>query len=215
VSIIAGMSMTMSLPAYAYSPDVASLLMSETALPSAHPTPASETQNYQSVIVPAVPEVPLVQLASSSYKVVPAYTLGRDVTKGKHVVYPDAEQVATDNASEVLDRAAVIERAKDFLGVRYVFGGAKPSGFDCSGYARYVYAYFGILLPHSVTGQDEVGKTISAAKAEPGDLVVWNDHSHVGIYAGNGQMYHAPQSGTVVSKSDIFSSAVHFVRISK
>jgi cell wall-associated NlpC family hydrolase len=103
--------------------------------------------------------------------------------------------------------------ATQYVGVPYVYGGGDPSGFDCSGLVMFVYAQFGISLPHSVTSQNAIGTTISAADARPGDLVVWNDNSHDGIYAGNGNVLHAPYSGASVREQPIWDSNYHFVRL--
>jgi cell wall-associated NlpC family hydrolase len=100
-----------------------------------------------------------------------------------------------------------------YQGVPYVYGGSTPAGFDCSGFVMFVYAQFGISLPHSVVSQDAIGTTISAADAQPGDLVIFDDGSHNGIYAGNGNILHAPYSGASVRVQPIWTSAVHYVRL--
>ncbi|MHB1464890.1 MAG: C40 family peptidase [Thermoleophilia bacterium] len=90
--------------------------------------------------------------------------------------------------------------AEKYLGVPYVWAGADPSGFDCSGLVQYVYAQLGIYLPHSAAAQYYSGTPISASELQPGDLVFFNQPiSHVGIYIGGGRMIHAPQPGMVVS----------------
>lgn len=64
-----------------------------------------------------------------------------------------------------------MKEAESYSGVPYVFGGTTPSGFDCSGYVRYVFAKSGITLPRSADEQYTVGKTISKHNLQPGDLV--------------------------------------------
>jgi len=110
-----------------------------------------------------------------------------------------------------LDQVAAV--ARQYQGVPYRFGGADPSGFDCSGLVMFVYAQFGISLPHGVRGQAAAGTVISRADAMPGDLVVWNDHSHIGIYQGGGNFIDAPRPGKSVSVRPIWSGSVYFVRI--
>ncbi|WP_223269501.1 C40 family peptidase [Frigoribacterium sp. ACAM 257] len=109
-------------------------------------------------------------------------------------------------------QAAVYPAALQYVGTPYVFGGATPAGFDCSGFIMYVYAKFGVSLPHSVGSQAALGTTISASEARPGDVVVFNDGSHDGFYAGNGMILDAPKPGGYVSVRPLWTSAVHYVR---
>jgi len=87
-----------------------------------------------------------------------------------------------------------------YLGVPYVWGGASPSGFDCSGLVMYVYAQVGISLPHNTVAQWSYPRAVSVPRSElqPGDLVFFAGLGHVGIYVGNGQFIHAPHTGDVV-----------------
>ncbi len=99
--------------------------------------------------------------------------------------------------------------AMQYLGVPYVWGGADPSGFDCSGLVMYVYAQMGISLPHGATAQYAAGTPIDYSELQPGDLVFFGSGggymSHVGIYAGGGSMIHAPFEGTVVQIGSVSS----------
>jgi peptidoglycan DL-endopeptidase CwlO len=82
------------------------------------------------------------------------------------------------------------------LGVPYVWGGASPSGFDCSGLVMWVYAQLGISLPHYTVAQWNATEPISSPA--PGDLVFFNGLGHVGIYIGGGKFVNAPHTGSVV-----------------
>ena len=93
--------------------------------------------------------------------------------------------------------------ALQYLGVRYVWGGSTPAGFDCSGLVMYVYAQLGIQLPHYAADQYLSGTPVSRGNLQPGDLVFFDGLSHVGIYIGNGQMVHAPHTGDVVRISNL------------
>jgi peptidoglycan DL-endopeptidase CwlO len=125
---------------------------------------------------------------------------------------PSATDYIKNPAHPAFSLSAVYQRALQYRGVPYVFGGADPSGFDCSGFIMFVYAQFGVSLAHSVHQQDAVGTQISQADAQPGDVVVFNDDSHDGFYAGNGMILHAPYEGASVRLQPLWSSDVHFVR---
>ncbi|HEY3961098.1 MAG TPA: C40 family peptidase [Gaiellaceae bacterium] len=101
---------------------------------------------------------------------------------------------------EAREQAKVVQFARRFLGVRYEYGGTSPgSGFDCSGFTRFVYAHFGISLPHYSASQYDMGRRVSLAGLRPGDLLFFDGLGHVGLYIGNGRFIHAPHSGTRVS----------------
>jgi murein DD-endopeptidase / murein LD-carboxypeptidase len=93
------------------------------------------------------------------------------------------------------DADKVVEYAKRFLGVDYVFGGSSTSGFDCSGFTMYAYKSVGINLPHTASGQANFGIVVSKDELVPGDLVYFETYksgiSHVGIYIGSGKFIHA------------------------
>ena len=93
----------------------------------------------------------------------------------------------------------VVGYAKHLLGVPYRYGGSSPrSGFDCSGFVRYVYSHFGVSLPHSSFGDLVLGRRVGRMHLHAGDLVFFDGAGHVGIYVGNGRFIHAPHTGTVV-----------------
>ena len=93
-----------------------------------------------------------------------------------------------------------------YLGTPYVWGGASPSGFDCSGFTMYVYAQVGVSLPHSTYAQYGMGVAVSRSQLQPGDLVFLYGLGHVGIYIGGGQYIHAPHTGDVVKISSLPTS---------
>ena len=120
--------------------------------------------------------------------------------------YVDLTEYASSNGD-------IVDTAMAHLGTRYVYGGASPSGFDCSGFTMYVYGQYGYALPHTATGQWQSGlgtRVYSISELQPGDLVFFNDParnagkacSHAGIYIGNGQHIHASSSrsgGVIIS----------------
>ncbi|GAB2520153.1 C40 family peptidase [Paramicrobacterium agarici] len=107
--------------------------------------------------------------------------------------------------------SAVFNTAKQYIGTPYVYGGATPAGFDCSGFIMYVFGQYGISLPHGVSGQAAAGTRIPTSQAQPGDLVIMNGHD--GFYAGNGMILDAPKPGGHVSIRPIWTSNYYIVRI--
>ncbi len=103
----------------------------------------------------------------------------------------------------------VVQTSYEYLGVPYVFGGTSPSGFDCSGYVRYVFAQAGIYLPRTADAQYEVGYPVSMSELTAGDLVFFSTYeygpSHVGIYLGDGSFINASSSRGVAVDS-LYSS---------
>jgi cell wall-associated NlpC family hydrolase len=114
---------------------------------------------------------------------------------GHHVAAPRREPVGV--------RAVTI--AERYLGVPYVWGGASPSGFDCSGLVMYVYAQLGIELPHFAAAQYRAGRHVSMHDLRRGDLVFFDGLDHVGIYVGGGRFIHAPHTGDHVRISSLAS----------
>jgi cell wall-associated NlpC family hydrolase len=109
---------------------------------------------------------------------------------------------------------AVLDEAKKYLGVKYVWGGESPSGFDCSGLVQYVYGKFGVNLPRVAADQASAGRAVSAADARPGDLVFYGKPAtHVGIYLGNNRMLDAPNSHSVVRTEKLWSNVSGFRRV--
>ncbi|MGW1951943.1 NlpC/P60 family protein [Streptomyces sp. NPDC001920] len=112
-----------------------------------------------------------------------------------------AERVELGNTSSASGRAAAAySAAQSKLGSPYVYGATGPSSFDCSGLTSWAYAQAGVSIPRTSEAQSGIGTRIySQSDLQVGDLVFFfNDLHHVGLYAGNGQIIHAPRTGTVV-----------------
>ena len=100
----------------------------------------------------------------------------------------------------------VVEVAYAQLGKPYVWGAAGPGSFDCSGLVAYCYSVgAGIEITHSSYGQSSCGTPVSVSELQPGDILGFRGWGHVGIYIGDGQFIHAPQSGDVVKISSLSS----------
>lgn len=100
-------------------------------------------------------------------------------------------------------KSELAQAALNYVGVRYRFGGASPTGFDCSGLIYYTASkYMGVELPRVAASMATVGTSVQRSELQPGDLVFFNTrgfrNSHVGIYLGNNEFLHAPRTGTTV-----------------
>ena len=100
----------------------------------------------------------------------------------------------------------VVGIAMQFLGVPYVWAGASPSGFDCSGLIMYAYGQMGVSLPHNAAMQYGMGAAVSRDQLQAGDLVFFNGLQHAGIYIGGGLFIHSPHTGDVVKISSLSDS---------
>ncbi|AEN09483.1 MULTISPECIES: C40 family peptidase [unclassified Streptomyces] len=94
--------------------------------------------------------------------------------------------------------AAALSAAATQLGKPYVSGGTGPNSFDCSGLTQWAYAQAGVQLTRTTYTQINDGPRVGRSALKPGDLVFFNNTSHVGLYAGNNQILHAPKPGAVV-----------------
>lgn len=109
---------------------------------------------------------------------------------------------------------ALADYALQFQGYPYVSGGNTPSGWDCSGFVQWVFAQFGVSLPHYSGAQMSVGTAVgSIAEAAPGDIIVNNQHA--AIYIGNGMVINAlnPAQGTQVTSLAVFSGGYAIRRV--
>lgn len=99
-----------------------------------------------------------------------------------------------------------VDIIKNYLGVPYLWGGTSPSGFDCSGLVQYTYKQLGINISRTSYTQVNDGRKVDKSELKAGDLVFFarqgNVH-HVGMYIGNGQFIHAPQTGDVIKISNL------------
>ncbi len=156
--------------------------------------------------------VSLVSLA-----VAPALAHHGHASRASH----SAPSGAVQAQNKAIASGSVVQAAYAFRGTRYVMGGTSRSGFDCSGFVRYILsATDGVALPRTAIEQYEHGTPVSQAQAQPGDLVFFKNTyksgiSHVGIYVGGGQFVHAANAHKGVRADSLNSSyyQAHFAGI--
>ena len=207
MSVTAGFIATAALPAYAFSPAVTAMSGLTGALDGA---------DAQSI---TIARQSAIDFERGSYGVMSASDLERMNNRNNYLSYKGltAFDYAANPTYTELNPDDIMKVAAKYVGTPYVLGGENANGLDCSGYTRLVFAEFGILLPHSVNAQshDPHLRRILRSEAQPGDIVILNDHSHEGIYAGPGMFFHAPFSGDRVKLAPIFTDSYFIARVIK
>ncbi|MGW2820240.1 NlpC/P60 family protein [Streptomyces sp. NPDC001443] len=159
-------------------------------------------------------------------KLAEAQKLLNTLTAKEKAALADADARASRSASARVDlgnetsasgrAAAAFSAGQTKIGSPYVYGASGPSSFDCSGFTSWAYAQAGVSIPRTSQAQANAGTRIySQSDLQVGDLVIfYGDQHHVGLYAGNGQVLHAPRTGTVVRYESIGNMPFQFgVRI--
>ncbi len=222
----AGMIAAVALPSYALD---AQDPTASNGVPAAVDLPAAQPQTVELAADIAAPTVQRDSFAATTEDELAAIRAEeqrqREAAEAAAAAEAEAEAAAAASATATAAPASsgasvdvgtlggIAGIAMQYQGVPYVFGGATPAGFDCSGFTMYVYAQAGISLPHSSSAQAAMGTPVSTAEAVPGDLVIMEGGGHVGIYLGNGMMIDAPYPGKTVQARAIYSSNYYIVRI--
>jgi len=110
---------------------------------------------------------------------------------------------------------ALVNAAEKYVGVPYVWGGTNPAtGLDCSGLVQRAMADLGVTVPRVAHDQAKLGTAVASLdQAKPGDLLVFNGGTHIGIYVGNGQMVDAPKPGKTVAVRDVYEAPTAIRRV--
>lgn len=182
-------------------------------------TPGGEIHHSAVTLVNAAPAPEPRQEATGSEEQEQPSTERTEDSSPERAEEPEGVGEETSQGSEIPDPpfsasntgARVLDIAKKYEGVPYVWGGTTPSGWDCSGLTRHVFKEAGVSLPRSSGAQKAAGTPVSAAEARPGDLV-WHP-GHIGIYAGNGKMYDAGTSAGTSYRSHSWMGHVTYIRV--
>lgn len=129
--------------------------------------------------------------------------------KGKAIIGVDVINATVSESVNTIG-AKLVAEAKKHLGKKYVWGATGPNTFDCSGLTQYCHKKLGISIPRTSLAQSNSGKSVSKSNLQMGDLIFWKTTSakvgHVGMYVGNGQFIHAPNSRSVVKIDSLNNS---------
>ncbi|MFD4875084.1 C40 family peptidase [Streptomyces sp. NPDC058420] len=124
----------------------------------------------------------------------------------------DTAKGIPSDASYATKGAKAVAFARAQVGKPYVWGATGPGSYDCSGLTQAAWKATGVTLPRATTAQADAGTTVPLADAQPGDLVFFHDDiSHVGVYAGDGMMIHAPRPGTYVREEPVHHDATAII----
>ncbi|MFE5786849.1 C40 family peptidase [Rhodococcus erythropolis] len=110
------------------------------------------------------------------------------------------------------DGGRALAAAESKISAPYVWGATGPDSFDCSGLVQWAYAQAGVSIPRTTYDQAVGGAPISRDDLQPGDVVLYYGGEHVGIYAGGGEVLHAPTSGESVKRAPVDSMPYYLAR---
>jgi cell wall-associated NlpC family hydrolase len=210
--VIPGLFATIALPAYAAAPaqtkaEHASAVRAEKVATSSQTVTVDASAAPTAVQHDAYQATSLAELQQAALAAAAVRARATAESSG-----PSVRALLDNPPNPNFSLSAVVAVAEQYEGVPYVFGGSTPAGFDCSGFTMYVYAHFGIALPHSAAAQGRMGTAIARSAAQPGDVVVMDGGAHVGIYVGPGQMIDAPEPGRTVGIHAIYDNSYYIVR---
>jgi cell wall-associated NlpC family hydrolase len=115
----------------------------------------------------------------------------------KQLLSPEPPVTAGPPDQPASRNATAARLATRYLGAPYVWAGASPSGFDCSGLVMYAFSQVGVAVPHNAAQQFRLGTPVERDRLIPGDVVFFNQLRHNGIYLGDGRFVHSTKPGGV------------------
>jgi cell wall-associated NlpC family hydrolase len=204
--VVPGLFCTVALPAYAFQDQQDAAAEASEELQALKESGAQSVEVSEDVVAAAVQRDTYTTTSAAAMRraaLAAAYRSWSGPSAGDYLANPPYPN---------FDLNQVVVVAKKYQGVPYRSGGSNPAGFDCSGFTQYVYAQFGIALPHSAGRQSSGGTRIPASAALPGDLVFMDGSGHVGIYLGGNMMIDAGTPRTDVSIRAIYNPNHWFVR---
>jgi len=163
--------------------------------------------NWTKIIVPATNEIGYVKTANV------AEVIAERPASGGSGSSSGTKKAATTGGNG----SRLVAQAEKYLGVKYVYGGSSPSGFDCSGLVQYCCRQLGVSVNRTASAQYSNGTYVARENLQPGDLIFFSKGggriTHVVIYAGNGMVIHAPHTGDVVKYQSLskICSYSHYV----
>jgi cell wall-associated NlpC family hydrolase len=181
-------------------------------------TPAASTAPVAVSLSAAAPaKKPAKKVAK--HKAVKHKAVKHKVVKHKAVKHKAVKHKAVKHkaAPKLAFGVRVVRDASVYRGTPYQYGAAGPSRFDCSGFTRFIFAKFGISLPHSSSAQYSVVRHVANRNKQVGDLVFFHSGSghvyHVGIYAGGGRIWAATHTGDYVRLEGMWNASYYVGRV--
>ncbi|SDI19259.1 C40 family peptidase [Desulfosporosinus hippei] len=179
--------------------EIQTIAVSTSEVPKNATEPQTTSEPQATVNTATNPNTPTSSSSTPAPTSTPAKKTQPQPTQSNSTGSTTTKTTAAKPTTQPTKASAIIATGKQYLGVKYVYGGTTPAGFDCSGFVQYVFAKHGITLPRVSRDQYKIGTSVSYSNLQPGDLVFFSLAKngvvdHEGIYIGNGQFINAASS---------------------